>query len=310
MKHILLTTIAAVVLVGCGTTQQSVSQTESTTVAFKARSRHLQDGKDVVKTVGVKWQAEKTAVVICDMWSRHWCDSASRRCAEMAPWINAFVSALRSRGVLIIHCPSSGVKFYKNTPMRLRAKSAPVVKAEVPLRDWCSLDKTREQALPIDDSDNGCDCQPRCPTDSERMNLRQIAAIQMTDEDAVTDSAEAYYLMKQREITNVIILGVHTNMCVLGRPFSIRQMVYQGQNVALVRDLTDTMYNPRSKPFVAHTRGTELVVEHIERYWCPTFTSNDILGGESFQFSDVKIEKNFKEQLNSSANTAARQLKN
>ena len=228
----------------------------------------------------------------------------------MAPRINAFVSALRSRGVLIIHCPSSGVKFYKNTPMRLRAKSAPVVKVEVPLRDWCSLDKTREQALPIDDSDNGCDCQPRCPTDSERMNLRQIAAIQMTDEDAVTDSAEAYYLMKQREITNVIILGVHTNMCVLGRPFSIRQMVYQGQNVALVRDLTDTMYNPRSKPFVAHTRGTELVVEHIERYWCPTFTSNDILGGESFQFSDVKIEKNFKEQLNSSANTAARRVRN
>ncbi|MDA7676778.1 isochorismatase family protein [bacterium] len=54
--------------------------------------------------------------------------------------------------------------------------------------------------------------------------------------------------MKQRGITNVIILGVHTNMCVLGRPFSIRQMVYQGQNVALVRDLTDTMYNPRSSP--------------------------------------------------------------
>ena len=306
----LLITIATVLLVGCETTQQSVSQTESTTVAFKARSRHLQDGKDVVKTVEVKWQAEKTAVVICDMWARHWCDSASRRCAEMAPRINAFVSALRSRGVLIIHCPSSGVNFYTNTPMRLRAKSAPVVKAEVPLRDWCSLDKTREQSLPIDDSDNGCDCQPRCPTDSERMNHRQIAAIQITDEDAVTDSAEAYYLMKQREITNVIILGVHTNMCVLGRPFSIRQMVYQGQNVALVRDLTDTMYNPRSKPFVAHTRGTELVVEHIERYWCPTFTSNDILGGESFQFSDVKIEKNFKEQLNSSANTKPRQLKN
>ena len=82
-------------------------------------------------------------------------------------------------------------------------------------------------------------------------------------------------------------------------------MVYQGQNVALVRDLTDTMYNPRSKPFVAHTRGTELVVEHIERYWCPTFTSNDILGGKPFQFSDVKKEEN----IELPANTAARQLK-
>ena len=213
----------------------------------------------------------------------------------MAPRINAFVSELRSRGVLIIHCPSSGVEHYESTPMRMRAKAAPVVKVKVPLRDWCSLDKTREQALPIDDSDNGCDCQPRCPTGAERMDLRQIAAIKMADEDAVTDSPEAYYLMKQRGITNVIILGVHTNMCVLGRPFSIRQMVYQGQNVALVRDLTDTMYNPRSKPFVPHTRGTELVVEHIERYWCPTLTSNEILGGKTFQFSDGKIENNFRE---------------
>ena len=34
----------------------------------------------------------------------------------------------------------------------------------------------------------------------------------MADKDAVTDSAEAFYLMKQRGITNVIILGVHTNM--------------------------------------------------------------------------------------------------
>ena len=37
----------------------------------------------------------------------------------------------------------------------------------------------------------------------------------------------------------------HENMCVLNRPFGIRQMVYQGQNVVLMRDLTDTMYDPR-----------------------------------------------------------------
>ena len=41
-------------------------------------------------------------------------------------------------------------------------------------------------------------------------------------------------------------------MCILGRPFGIRQMVYQGQNVVLMRDLTDTMYNPQKKPYVGH----------------------------------------------------------
>ena len=44
----------------------------------------------------------------------------------------------------------------------------------------------------------------------------------------------------------------------------------------LARDLTDTMYNPRMSPHVSHERGTELVVEHIEKYWCPSFLSADL----------------------------------
>jgi hypothetical protein len=71
-------------------------------------------------------------------------------------------------------------------------------------------------------------------------------------------------------------MGVHTNMCVLGRSFGIRQMVRLGKNVVLVRDLTDAMYDPRQPPFVSHTRGTEMVIEHIEKYWCPSVLSEDL----------------------------------
>jgi type 1 glutamine amidotransferase len=152
------------------------------------------------------------------------------------------------------------------------------------LQPWCRLNPEREGSLPIDDRDGGCDCQPKCPTGNPW--TRQIAAIDILEGDAVTDSAEAYYLMKQRGITNVIVMGVHTNMCVLGRPFSIRQLVYQGLNVVLMRDLTDTMYNSRSAPYVSHFTGTDLVVEHIERHWCPTITSTQFIGGKEFRFKD------------------------
>jgi hypothetical protein len=67
-------------------------------------------------------------------------------------------------------------------------------------------------------------------------------------------------------------------MCVLGRPFGIRQQVRLGMNVALARDLTDAMYDPRQRPYVPHDRGTELVVEHIERYWCPSILGADLMG--------------------------------
>lgn len=64
-------------------------------------------------------------------------------------------------------------------------------------------------------------------------------------------------------------MGVRTDKCVLGHPFGIRQQVRLDKTVALARDLTDAMYDPRDPPYVSHERGTELVIEHIERYWCP-----------------------------------------
>ncbi len=75
-------------------------------------------------------------------------------------------------------------------------------------------------------------------------------------------------------------------MCVLGRPFGLRQLASHGKRVALIRDMTDTMYDPRCWPYVSHFTGTDLIVDHIERLVCSTFTSNDILGGEEFRFQD------------------------
>jgi nicotinamidase-related amidase len=229
------------------------------------------------------WEATATAVVICDMWDQHWCRGATARVAEMAPRMNQVIGELRRRGVLIIHCPSETMKFYEGTPGRRLAQAAPPVSVRHPLQGWCSLDHVREPALPIDDSDGGCDDSPQC---AQAMPWkREIAALDILPGDAITDSTEAYNLMRQRNITNVIVMGVHQNMCVLGRPFSIRQMVYQGQHVVLMRDLTDSMYNSRSRPYVDHFTGNDLVTQHIEKYWCPTITSDQILGGHPFRFA-------------------------
>ncbi len=230
------------------------------------------------------WEPKRTAVVVCDMWDQHHCPDATDRVGEMAPRMNEVLKAARDRGALIIHCPSDTLEFYKDHPGRRLAQGAPKVETPIPLQGWCSVDASKEPPLPIDDSDGGCDGCPDCP--SYRAWTRQHPALEIRDGDAITDSAEAFHLMRQRGITNVIVMGVHINMCVLGRPFAIRQMVQQGQNVVLVRDLTDSMYNHRKAPYVSHFRGTELVVEHIERYWCPSITSADLIGGQPFRFRD------------------------
>jgi type 1 glutamine amidotransferase/nicotinamidase-related amidase len=235
----------------------------------------------------VQWEPRKTAIVVCDMWNQHWCKGATARVAEMAPRMNEVLQDARRRGVFIIHCPSDTLKYYEGTPQRKLAQAAPKATPRVPIQGWCALDSGRESPLPIDDSDGGCDDEPQCK--QGRPWTHQIDALQILDGDAITDSAEAYYLMEQRGIENVIVMGVHANMCVLGRPFSIRQMVRQGKNVVLMRDLTDTMYNSRKAPYVRHFVGTDLIVEHIEKYWCPSITSADFLGGDPFHFHGAEL---------------------
>lgn len=242
----------------------------------------------------VEWAPAQTAVVICDMWDRHWCQGATARVAEMAPRMNQVVTELRRRGALIIHCPSDTMRFYADTPARKLAQSAPPAELRSPLLGWRGLDPAREAPLPIDDSDGGCDDTPQCKQGSPWR--RQIPDLEIQSGDAVTDSVEAYNLIRQRGITNVIVMGVHQNMCVLGRPFSIRQLVSQGLNVVLVRDLTDSMYNSRRKPFVDHFTGNDLVTWHIEKYWCPTITSDQIAGGTPFRFAaDKKPPRQYRE---------------
>ena len=265
------------------------------------RSQSKADVDPKVKTERVMWNSKKTALIICDMWDDHWCKSASRRVGEMAPALNDTVKAARAKGIFIIHAPSSVVNFYKDTSQRKLARKAPFAKAPIKLSTsprwgtaWCWTDGKREGVLPIDDSDMGCSCKgEKC--EIREAWQRQNKLIDIAEGDAVTDNGqETYNLLADREIDNVILCGVHLNMCVLGRPFAIRQMVKVGKNVALMRDMTDTMYNPERPPGVDHFTGTDLVIEHIEKFWCPSFTSTDITGKKAFRFKEDKRKKSRK----------------
>jgi nicotinamidase-related amidase len=241
------------------------------------------------------WDPRTTALIVVDMWDDHWCKGAAARVVELAGPMNKLVAEARDRGVLIVHCPSTCVEFYKDTPARRRAQDAPYAKPPIKLATsqrwgtaWDWPDKKRESDLPIDDSDMGCDCEKKCEIIPPW--TRQIETIEIDDRrDAITDNGqELYNLFAQQGIDNVIVCGVHLNMCVLGRPFAIRQLVKLRKNVVLVRDMTDTMYNHRMRPFVDHFTGTDLVIEHVEKYWCPSILSTDLVSGKPFQFAEAR----------------------
>jgi nicotinamidase-related amidase len=215
----------------------------------------------------------KTAVVVCDMWDDHWCKAAAARCDELAKSADPVLKACRDKGMTIIHCPSDCTGFYKDHPARKRMLM-------VPKTDPPQARELPNPPLPVDDSDGGCDDEK--PAKQYRAWSRQNAAIAIDeDKDYITDSgSEVYSLLASRKLGTLLVMGVHTNMCVLNRTFAIKQMVKWGQEVYLVRDLTDAMYNPKMKPFVDHKKGTELIIEFIELNWCPTIESKGLVGGK------------------------------
>lgn len=243
------------------------------TVALQARSS---DGIPV-SVVRRDWKNSRIAVVICDMWDATLCVSAFRRVIEMAPRINEVAVRLREDRALIVHAPAGCMEYYAETSARQRAQRAPQVQSSVPI-DWNEWDPMREPPLPPAlAADTPCSCEPGAPCTLGGPPYpwsHQIDSIEISQLDAITDSGEELLaLLEERAIDDVVVMGVHANRCVLGRPYGIRQLVYWGKRPVLCRDLTDSYHrDPRG-----HSRGNEDMIAHIEQHWCPTIMSEQLL---------------------------------
>lgn len=219
------------------------------------------------KTSPEAFDPVRSALILCDMWDKHWCRGANERVEPLVKKAGPLLEAARNKGMLIIHAPSETMGFYGNAPQRQAALRLSKVPPPQPL-------EVMAPALPVDSSDGGCD------TDDKFFKAwtRQHAGILIGPNDLITDRGEEVYsALRLRSIERLFVMGVHTNMCILNRSFAIRQMTKWGVKCVLIRDLTDAMYDPKDPPQVSHERGTEMVVEHIERYWCPSTTSVELL---------------------------------
>lgn len=237
----------------------------------------------------IEWKPAETAVVICDMWDKHWCASASARVAELAGPMNEIVSMARSLGMMIIHSPSECMEAYKDHPAHKNAMT--VTAGTVPdyLGKWNSkLEK--EADWPVDQSDGGCDDATPCKQGNPWK--KQIDTIHIDPQDFISDNGiQIGRILELKGIQHVILMGVHTNMCVVGRPFGARNLTRWGKDVVIMRDMTDTMYNPNMAPKVNHFTGTSVVLEFIEKYICPTIASTDLTGKPPFRFAADKRPK-------------------
>ncbi len=259
------------------------------------------------------WNPAETAVIVCDVWDAHHSVNAVRRMSEFLPRLNKLLTVARESGATIIHSPSDCMPSYEDHPARKSAQQALIEYTKsgtLPpdINAWVNLTKAEREAFrnglgryPLDQSDGGEDDDPMAHSEwagklrQEGRNpslpwKKQSSVIEIKDGDFLSDRGEEVWsVLQNKKIKLVVLVGVHTNMCVLGRPFGLRQMVNNGMRTVLVRDLTDCMYNPKRWPFVDHFSGNDLLIAHVERFVCPTITSNQIINdGRDFYFATDK----------------------
>lgn len=230
-------------------------------------------------------------VLVSDLWNLHWCRTATMNVGRLAGRINQFLHAARDRGALIIHAPSTCMNHYAGTEARERAIAA---SRHCPIRP----DLTAPPDMPISHGPwDGCPDEPRCPGGTPW--TQQISTIDIDGTvDAISDDIdEIYGLITGSEIPRrqAIILGVHLNECVLfTRDFSLKTLaLLKGafilDSVRFVRDLTDTMYDPRTSPCINHFAATDLMAQYVVEVFggqVTSMSSTALLGGDPFKFPD------------------------
>jgi nicotinamidase-related amidase len=208
------------------------------------------------------------------MWDKHWSTGATFRVNILADKINEFCVKGRNKGIKIIHCPSDCKTFYEDRKFEILNKIIPK-----------NINKINLELLPQSpvcakyggsDTNSIDEYLPNTPVwkkQNEKIKIEKEDLVYINGLNKLTD---LFNYLKQNKIEYLIYVGVHTNMCILHRDFGILNMINLGFKPILVSDLTDSMYDPGQSPYLSHDEGTKLVINWIEKFFCPTTTSESL----------------------------------
>ncbi|MDR2346466.1 MAG: NPCBM/NEW2 domain-containing protein [Planctomycetaceae bacterium] len=215
----------------------------------------------------VELNPSKTAIIVVDAWNYHWCMTASERVAAMVPRMNAVLNIARQQGMQVIWNPSDVVTAYAGYPQYERA---------IAVEHQKTPDKQKDISVKFTARVGSCMCGPGLACKGnygwDGMNPNLIIG----ENDLISSSTdEIYSLLTERGITDIIYMGVHTNMCVFGKPGALSKMWKAGFRCFLARDLNDafTHYNPESG--YTPDKGTTEINENLQKGGVPCINMGD-----------------------------------
>jgi nicotinamidase-related amidase len=249
-------------------------------IPFNYLTRNAETGEVLVTSTEL--DPAKTAIIVIDMWNFHWCMTAAQRVSAMVPRMNAVIGVARELGMQVIWNPSDVVTAYSGYPQYERAiavehQQMPFVR-EVPQTKFTA-------AVGHCMCGDGIHCKVNYGWDG--MNPDLVIA----DNDLISSpNDEIYSLLVERGITNIIYMGVHTNMCVYGKPGALSHLWKAGFNCMLARDLNDafTHYDPAAG-YTPDT-GTTEIDENLQLAGIPLINMGEEFRKAGLLKSDTPID--------------------
>jgi hypothetical protein len=248
--------LSLTILSGC---THSKVQTETKELHLSLETRDPKTNQVITKIESV--DASKIGVIIIDPWNFHWCMTACERVSAMVPRWNRAVEIARKLGMSIVWMPSDIVGMYSGYPQRERALG---VKLQ-PVPDMREMPPVIFTAKVGD-----CMCGPgiNCHVNYgwDKINPGLFIA----DNDFIAASTdEVYSIFKERGITHILYMGLHTNMCLFGKPGALQYMWQTGMICMIARDINDA--NTNYDPATGYTpdQGTQQTDEDLQRAGVP-----------------------------------------
>ncbi len=220
-----------------------------------------------ISTTKEKIPTEKIGIVIVDMWNFHWCKTSTARVAAMVPRMIPALEAAHQMGMTLFWCPSDVADNYVGTIQHEAATAVP----------RHPLPQLKTITCPAAPDGGGCTCGPeRCAGNYGWDGM--APGLVMHDDDFMPNDLETLYsLCIEKGITHLIYMGVHTQVCLLGKSIGLLNMSRAGFQCILARDLTDAhgRYDPIKG--ITPDQFTADVVAHFEKHLSPTINFHDEL---------------------------------
>ena len=251
------------------------AQAAGASVELTAQRRDA-DGKTVREKVAV--DPAKAAVIIIDMWDRHWCKTYTARVANLVPRMNQTLEAARKLGIQVVHAPSDVLGPYQDTPQRKAMLAIPA--------------QPEPKTVPFNPPGppggrDCCECGPERPCKARAVWTRQHPDLKIADGDLIADcnnGRELLNLCQSRGITTLVYMGVASNLCVIGRSSGIFNMKRRALQAIFVSDLVEAITangcDPATKqpdPDFTPARGSYIVQRYLEQQVAPSIESRQLI---------------------------------